>query len=302
MGVNVYSETNLWNALCDHPGDPDGLVQDLESQDLTLVFSDHCVTEMKKTFMGYGTASDRGRQLFSSLRRFMNAGARCAKQNMEFIPAELTALTSGREINPFIPPEQLAELQAEVDKLAEGIFDDKARASVEDRIAFAKRTRQGQIDHLALRPDMKEQLKAIGPDAFPAWLEQRVSTLAGQEILAYHIRRMYPDAPPEEAFLYAGALLRNPVYRFARGVVRAELYYNWRCAHRGSNRPDLVDDMFHVLNAIYCDVYVSKEKNQIEYAGLLLGGGTKVEIFDGSPVDQWLAGLRSGRATQTASA
>jgi hypothetical protein len=38
-------------------------------------------------------------------------------------------------------------------------------------------------------------------------------------------------------------------------------YYNWRCARHGSNRPDLIDDMFHVLNATYCDVYVSKEKN-----------------------------------------
>ena len=72
---------------------------------------------------------------------------------------------------------------------------------------------------------------------------------------------------------------------------RADLYYNWRCAHRGSNRPDLIDNMFHVLNATYCDVYVSKEKNQLEYVGLLLSRATRVEIYDGSPVDTWLREL-----------
>lgn len=60
--------------------------------------------------------------------------------------------------------------------------------------------------------------------------------------------------------------------------------------------------MFHVLNATYCDVYVSKEKNQIEYSGLLLIGGTKVEIYDGSPVDKWPERLASDCTAQTLSA
>jgi hypothetical protein len=126
--------------------------------------------------------------------------------------------------------------------------------------------------------------------------------LAGQRILAGDIMRIYPDAPPSEVFRYAGALLANPRFRFARGVVRADLYYNWRCAHRGSNRPDLIDDMFHVLNATYCDIYVTKEKNQLEYAGLLLTPDSRVEIYDGTPVGPWLEQLVSSCEAETASA
>ncbi len=92
--MKVYLETNLWNALCDHPADADTLVASLGSRGINLVFSYHCVTEMAKTFQGFGAAADRGRQLFSCLRRFVDAGARCAQQNMELIPAELAALTS----------------------------------------------------------------------------------------------------------------------------------------------------------------------------------------------------------------
>ena len=106
--MNVYLETNLWNALCDHPVDADTLVGSLGARAITLDFSDHCVTEMARTFQGYGTAADRGRQLFSCLRRFVDAGARCTKQNMELIPAELTALTSRTEVEPFLSAKEHA--------------------------------------------------------------------------------------------------------------------------------------------------------------------------------------------------
>jgi hypothetical protein len=50
--MNVYLETNLWNALCDHPVDADTLVGSLGARVINLDFSDHCVTEMAKTFRG----------------------------------------------------------------------------------------------------------------------------------------------------------------------------------------------------------------------------------------------------------
>jgi hypothetical protein len=297
--MNVYLETNLWNALCDHAVDADTLMGSLGARGINLDFSGHCVTEMAKTFRGYGTAADRGRQLFSCLRRFADAGARCTKQNMELIPAELTAFTSKTEVEPFLSANEHAQLKAEIDKLASGIFDEAANRSIDERIEFAKQTRQAQIDHLELRPEMKQNLMAISPEAFPELLDEQVLSLDGQKILARHIMRIYPDAPPSDVFGYAGALLANPRFRFARGVVRADLYYTWRCAHRGSNRPDLIDDMFHVLNATYCDIYFTKEKNQLEYAGLLLTGATKVEIYDGSPVGTWLEKLAANCTAET---
>jgi hypothetical protein len=300
--VKVYLETNLWNALCDHPVDADTLVASLGSRGINLVFSYHCVTEMAKTFQGFGAAADRGRQLFSCLRRFVDAGARCAQQNMKLIPAELTALTSRTEVELFISANEHTQLKAAIGKLANGIFDETANRFIGEQIEFAKRTREGQISHLQLRPEMKQKLVAVSPNVFPTWLDEQVLSLDGQKILTSHIMRIYPDAPPSAAFGYARALLANPRFRFARGVVRADLYYNWRCAHRGSNRPDLIDDMFHVLNATYCDIYVTQEKNQIEYAGLLLSPDTRVEIYDGTPVNLWLKHLFSSCEAEKASA
>jgi hypothetical protein len=134
---------------------------------------------------------------------------------MELIPAELTALTSRTEVEPFLSPNEHAQLKAERGKLASGIFDEAANRLIDEQIEFAKRTRQAQIDHLELRLEMKQKLIAVSPGAFPAWLDEQ---------LLSHIMRIYPDAPPSDVFGRAGALLANPRFRFARGVARADLY------------------------------------------------------------------------------
>jgi hypothetical protein len=74
--------------------------------------------------------------------------------------------------------------------------------------------------------------------------------------------------------------------------VRSNLYSNWRAANRGSNPADLLDDVLHVLQAIYCEIYATGEAKQAEYASLILTPNTTVAIYDQSvPVDQWLLSL-----------
>jgi hypothetical protein len=92
---------------------------------------------------------------------------------------------------------------------------------------------------------------------------------------------------PRELEEYAAVLLAQSK-RFAKGVVRSDLYYNWRCANRGSVPKDLIDDMYHVLNAVYCDVYATREEGQAEYAQLILSPKTKVAIYAGGRIDRWI--------------
>src|SRR5712671_372308 len=53
--------------------------------------------------------------------------------------------------------------------------------------------------------------------------------------------------------------------RIAKGIVRTDLYFNWRCANRGSTPGDLADDLYHVLNASYCAIYATAEPRQAVY-------------------------------------
>ncbi len=53
-----------------------------------------------------------------------------------------------------------------------------------------------------------------------------------------------------------------------------------------------MDDMLHVLQAVYCDVYVTADEKQSAYASLLLGPQTRVAIYDGqTPIDLWILGF-----------
>ena len=292
--VNIYLDTVLWNVLCDHAVDPKELVASLASKNSNLVLSTHVVYELAKTFRAPAVqASKRGRELFFYLKKFVDANTPCAKENMELLVAEIQALHSRTStIDAFLSEKDYARLSQEVSKLADGEFDERADKFIQERSEFASNTRSSQASHLESRTDMKQKLKNVFPEKLEQWLQMETLAPTGVEILTFHILRQYPDAPRMEAAEHASALLSLPASRMARGLVRADLYYNWRCAHRDSNRKDLVDDMYHVLNSVHCDVYATNEKRQAEYARLLLTANTSVAIYDSeTPVDRWLEAL-----------
>lgn len=123
---------------------------------------------------------------------------------------------------------------------------------------------------------MTRQLRSIAPAQLESWLDTEGTGSPGVQILAVHVSKCFPRIPENQALEYAKALLHPLAKRFARGVVRSDLYYNWRCANRGSVPKDLIDDLYHVLNAVYCDVYATGERGQTEYAHLILTPQTEV--------------------------
>ena len=72
-------------------------------------------------------------------------------------------------------------------------------------------------------------------------------------------------------------------------MLRADCYCNWRCARRGSNRADLLDDLYHVLNAVYSDVYATEEAKQADYTPYILLS-TRTALYDRQtqPLEEWL--------------
>jgi hypothetical protein len=92
-----------------------------------------------------------------------------------------------------------------------------------------------------------------------------------------------------EVMSWAKPLIDSPACRLASGLVRADLYHSWRACYRGSLPKDLYHDMYHVLQAIHCDAYATKEGGQQDYTALLLTRNTRVAIYDKqTPVDEWL--------------
>ena len=165
----------------------------------------------------------------------------------------------------------------------------RAESFLSERAAFAKASRVGPKSHLEKRPDIKARLLAVSEDELAAWLDQQISGDVGAALLTGHLIRVYGSSVTDAAISTAQGLIQHPASRTAKALVRADLYSNWRCAHRGSIPRDLMDDMYHVLNAAYCDVYATAEAGQKKYASMLLSRWTQPAIYDGStPLADWL--------------
>lgn len=290
--TNIYLDTVLWNVLYDHGVRPEKIRETLGTKNASLVPGTHVFYELAKNF-GNPEGFERGKQLFSFFSKFIDAKTPCVKDNRELLAAEMHGVKYGPQaIEPFLSEQDRASIKQEVEKLATGVFEERGSTFLSNQKEFASRTRLGQKLHLQTRSDIADKLKAVSPEDFPKWLQEEAMGAAAVAITAFHIRGMFKDVPASELVEYASALLSVPAKRFARGVVRADLYYNWRCAHRESVPKDVIDDIYHVLNSVYCDVYATAEQRQMEYAKLLVTSNTRIEIYSGgTPVDQWLLSL-----------
>lgn len=287
--MRLYLDTILWNLLCDQDVEPIILVESLASKNASLAFSFHTVYELART-----TTESRRIQLFSYFRRFLGLSPDCMKQIPDALMAETRAFQDGlRTIDPLASADECGFVREEVDKLSRGLLEDRVKQFIEQRTQHSEAQRTQQKDHLSRRADIQEKLAAVSAERLESWIPSQALTPSGADILYSHFERMTLQRPTRDFCL---ALLTSPVGNVARGIVRADLYYNWRCATRGSNRFDLMDDMLHVLQATYCDIYATAEAKQSEYASLLLAR-TPVEIYDRkTPIDRWLDTLVSARA------
>lgn len=299
--MRIYADTNIWNALCDQAVEPDKLTESLAMKDSSLALSPHTVYEIARTFGGKKAGSaERGKVLSAYISQFFRLGVACSKEIMELLLEEWRAFRLGLpHIDPWVEGQGYAIAADEANKLAQGIVEDRVRTFIISRQAFAGTTRTGQKDHLEARSDIRTQLKGIEPDRLSAWLHEQVLAPAGTKILCAHLLRIIQELDASfshhqefPAPIHAALMLQSPLAVAARGLVRVDLYYNWRCANRGSNPGDLMDDLLHVLQASYCDVYVTAEPKQFEYASILLAPRTGVGIYDGmTPIKNWLEGL-----------
>ena len=212
---------------------------------------------------------------------------------MDQLPLEVDSINTGTPPAGFPEAAELDAFKARVDELADGMFPEQQRLRTVEWDQFAQSARAGQNAHFDDKPHVLERIKAISEIELGIWINSEMLSQKGTELLANHLMRLYSGTlRVETARPLARDLLRSPSFRVAKGIVRADLYSNWRRASRQSIPKDLVPDLYHVLNAIYCSMYATAEARQVDYASLLLGRDTQVAIYHGEiRVDTWLMEL-----------
>jgi hypothetical protein len=287
----IYPDTNIWNALCKQSVDPLTLMKDLEAKNATLVLSLHTVYELARTFASNkSTSHAQGMTLFQCLEKFIKAGIVCSKQIMDLVGDEAVAYFQHQtSVNPLLDATGRAITLTEVSKLAAGVVEPRVTGFISNRATFAADSRTDQKDHFVGNPAMKAKLTAIPESTLSGWLSTETISTQGQLIISDHLSRITSTIFPQSSAL---SFLSSAIANASKAVVRADLYSNWRCANRNSNPKDLLDDMLHVLQAVYSHIYVTEEAGQLDYAKLLLPPSVKVAIYNKTtPIDQWLLAL-----------
>ena len=89
----------------------------------------------------------------------------------------------------------------------------------------------------------------------------------------------------------AKKMLRKPKYRVAHAFVRTDLFLNRRKERNKGLRKDAADDVYHLVNASYCHIYGTSDKDQLNYAQISIPG-VEIAFYDRvKSVGDWLCSL-----------
>ena len=288
----IYPDTVLWNELCDQGVDADELVSTLAGQSAQLVLGTEAVYEMAKTFqMRRPEAEQRGMGLFSYLGRFVQERIPCLRITSDILRAEMKrASRETKTIDIFLNDEDYMGLTEEVGKLSRGTFDSRADRFIAERKVQAAGVRQEIAGHFGTRPKLNQIIAAVPVEGLGEWIQEELRK-SGRRLLRWHLNREFPEASPKQITWLAKRLLASRAYRVSHAIVRSDLYLNWRYAQVQSISRDVPDDLYHIVNASYCDLYVTRDKEQGKYAPFVLGK-TAVAVYDGDTrLSEWLSAL-----------
>ena len=228
-------------------------------------------------------------QLFSHIAEYLHAGLRCiAKQPSDMLAAEMWSSRGVKDTEKFLSSNDVSTVMTEVERLGKGDVKSEWFTHIENQRTVSRADRNRQLAFSQSDLSLNEEFRRVAPSDFDRWIRVNTNSQLGRDALTQQLVWQFPEESRLDLAQYSNFLLQNDC-RVACGIVRSVIYYNWRCVHRGSNPPDLLDDMYHVLSAPYCDIYATEEIKQKEYACTILQGPTQVHIYQrGERLDDWL--------------
>jgi hypothetical protein len=148
--VNIYLDTNIWDALFDGEVQPEQFIPCLARANKRLVLGLHAFYESARIFQSpRSNAFTRGKKLFEFLSRYLDAKILCAKDQSELLPAEMLMLKEGPErVEFFYPRADYEKIVTECRRLASGMQSELARQFLLDQQNFAISATKNIIDHM----------------------------------------------------------------------------------------------------------------------------------------------------------
>lgn len=257
MPLSAYVDSSTINRAVD-ANVPAGLIRGaLDQIGFEPATGLHTVFELARAFLeGTETSRLRGSQLFTFLQ---DLDPSYQPDVPALVAAEIEKLRLGTAVLPFLNQVNLASTRVEVGRLANGYFDDRARAFIENKEADRKNSQQSFGLHLG----KIQSARSAGV------LKGRLRTYA--DVWAYFERRgdiprLIADVVHHSVSSAEAAELANRLGSFPAiaAATRANVYLNFlMLANLAAPGRDKLDDFVHCIEASYCSALLSADAQQL---------------------------------------
>jgi hypothetical protein len=269
----IYADTSVWNRLCDEHVDPATFAADLAARNSKLALGFNVFYEIGKIFnTGDVCKVARGRELLRYLATYLSLRTPIMKENGSLLIEEAEdAMDQQKMESYFFNDSQYRIAVSEIEKLnTAGSFDPPTAKFFAGRKDLAETSRLLIREHLRANPEAARMCERVTERHLLKFLNDKSTGIIGKRLLVKHLAKEFPKSDLTTLRQAAKQLLRRPTYRLSTAICRGDFYLSWRCVHRKSLRDDLPDDSFHVINAAYCDVFMTTETDQANIAKLVL--------------------------------
>jgi hypothetical protein len=295
----IYLDTDLWNTLFYQKVDPDELMQRLREEGAYLAFGSHNLYEIAKSFhRTKNQTKTKGKELVAFLMKFFEGPILHPIESGELLKAEANVNKFMREPfadEIFVKAQETNLFKAESQALLQEPLRPDIADFIENRKMKVADLRTNQMARLANRPTLLARLKAVASKHLKTFLQNESQSAQALRILDFHLHHVFPALPLGLVREVSNILLNSGIAPFTHSLIRTTLYMNWRAANYGGLASDVPDDMYHVLNATYRDIYATGEAAQ-SYAIDLLASKTTFRAYPQDKsvaIDDWLVGLIS---------
>jgi len=173
---------------------------------------------------------------------------------------ELDNLINDVSFSPFCENQEKADFEREIDKFSNGIYDDKAKKFIENRWAEKSNDIQSKISELTKN---KGQFKYT--NEFKGFLVKNryLQKLIAEGIVAERVR----DISNKDRRKIAEKILsKSRRFPMIVSVIKANLFLDYRVLKFGNLSHDTLDDLKHLINASYADMFVTGDNKLFDYS------------------------------------
>lgn len=249
----VYLETNA--ICCAQESNISGtdLRQLLDERGLTPVVGVHVIYELARTFLNENN-TDIAIKLFTVINEL---SPEFSNQPGVLMSQEVGNCLNNDKIHSFLNGEEKQQTIEEIRKLSVGNFDDKARAFIEER------DNNFNIDHENIsKHNIKLFIKCPPSECVRTF----------EDVFAYYendfpslIIKIFNDTISEETALEV--IEKIDKFLTIRSNLRSQIYLMYvQLVQKAVPASDKVDDHRHIIEAAYCDAFITSDAQLINNA------------------------------------